>query len=287
MSANGEAAEQVTRIMLEGTEVLLRLTGKGAERAAVLLCAALNQQKKTKGAVRLSNMLRSGKLLRVYTFEEKDLPKFKEVAKQYGILYSILKEKDKTDGVFDVLVRADDENKINRIIERFSLTKLDTTALKAELEKEKQAREQAGKAEDKSSETKEAEGEAETVKEGEQKQEAAPSSRSDQVADELMGHAEPTTRTRARAGENPDAARAEAADTASPERIRNGEESRLSEPSLRDTKSPTARSDAPAGRKPSVRAELEELKKARAVRIRAKNQNRDRLPVMKDKPIER
>ena len=109
MSANGEAAEQVTRIILEGTEVLLKLSGRGAERAAVLVYAALRQQEKTKGAARLSSMLRSGKPLKVYTFEEKDLSKFKEVAKQYGVLYSILKEKDKTGGVFDVLVRADDE----------------------------------------------------------------------------------------------------------------------------------------------------------------------------------
>ena len=141
MSANGEAAEQVTRILLEGTEVLLRLSGKGAERAAVLVYTTLRQQEKTKGAARLSSMLRSGKPLKVYTFEEKDLPKFKEVAKQYGVLYTILKEKDKTGGVFDVLVRADDENKINRIIERFDLTKLDTSSLKVELEKEKRARE--------------------------------------------------------------------------------------------------------------------------------------------------
>lgn len=87
MNTNGEAAEQVTRIILEGTEVLLRLSGKGAARAAVLLYTTLRQQEKTKGAARLSNMLRSGKPLRVYTFESKDLPKFKEVAKQYGVLY--------------------------------------------------------------------------------------------------------------------------------------------------------------------------------------------------------
>ena len=91
MSSNGEAAEQVTRIILDGTEVLLKLTGKGAERAAALVYTTLRQQEKTKGAARLSSMLRSGKPLKVYTFEEKDLPKFKEVAKQYGVLYSILK----------------------------------------------------------------------------------------------------------------------------------------------------------------------------------------------------
>ena len=180
MSANGEAAEQVTRILLEGTEVLLRLSGKGAERAAVLVYTTLRQQEKTKGAARLSSMLRSGKPLKVYTFEEKDLPKFKEVAKQYGVLYTILKEKDKTGGVFDVLIRADDENKINRIIERFDLTKLDTSSLKVELEKEKRARDAA----------KETEGERVVSDEPDEKQvierERPEKSRSDRMADDLM-----------------------------------------------------------------------------------------------------
>lgn len=230
MSANGEAAEQVTRIILDGTEVLLRLTGRGAERAAVLVYTTLRQQKKTKGQARLSAMLRSGKALKVYTFEEKDLPKFKEVAKQYGVLYSILKEKDKTGGVFDVLVRAEDENKINRIIERFSLTKLDTASLKVELEKEKADREGEPRADD----------EAKTPME----QEKPEKSRSDRMADELMG-APPQKEVRVPG--NPDMARTGEPEMTAPAR----DESPLSEPSSRTTAGPTARN----GGKPSVRAE--------------------------------
>ena len=93
MNTSGEAADQVMKMMLNGTEVLIKLTGTGAKNAAVLLYSIAREQKKTKGSARLESMLRSGKPLKVYTFKADDLPKFKEVAKQYGILYTILKER--------------------------------------------------------------------------------------------------------------------------------------------------------------------------------------------------
>lgn len=278
MSSNGEAAEQVTRIILDGTEVLLKLTGRGAERAAVLVYTTLRQQEKTKGAARLSSMLRSGKPLKVYTFEEKDLPKFKEVAKQYGVLYSILKEKDKTGGVFDVLVRADDENKINRIIERFSLTKLDTTSLKVELEKEKSEREQ----------TKATEAEKNPDNVAEQKEvpehEHPQKSRSDIVADELMGA---PVQKEVKFQGNPDMARTENTETVSSETIGSPETNHLSEPSLKDIRNPTDRNEGrsdKSGKKPSVRAELNKLKKAREQRIKNESKHRHKAPIKNNKP---
>jgi hypothetical protein len=278
MSSNGEAAEQVTRIILDGTEVLLKLTGKGAERAAVLVYTTLRQQEKTKGAARLSSMLRSGKPLKVYTFEEKDLPKFKEVAKQYGVLYSILKEKDKTGGVFDVLVRADDENKINRIIERFSLTKLDTTSLKVELEKEKSEREQT-KATD-------AEKNPDNVAEQNEvpEQERPQKSRSDIVADELMGA---PIQNEVKVQGNPDMARTENTETVSSETLSYVETNHLSEPSLKDIRNPTDRNEGrsdKSGKKPSVRAELNKLKKAREQKIKNESKHRNKAPIKNNKP---
>ena len=147
MNTGGESAELLMRMMLNGSEVLIRLTGSGAKNVAVLLYSVLREQNKTKGAERLSNMLRSGKKLRVYTFQDKDLQKFKEVVKQYGILYTVLKDKNHTGGVFDVLVRAEDEHKLARVIERFEFTHVDTASLRAEILKEKEERAAAQKKE--------------------------------------------------------------------------------------------------------------------------------------------
>ena len=136
MNTSGEAADQIVKIFMDGAERLVRLSGSGVKHGTVLVYSLAKEQHKTKGKARLSNMLKSGKTLKVYTFKDSDLPQFKKVASQYGILYSILKEKDNTGGVFDVMVRAEDENKIARIIERFKFAQVDVSTLRAEVVKE-------------------------------------------------------------------------------------------------------------------------------------------------------
>ena len=55
--SSGEAAEQVVRMTLNGVEVAAKISGKAAERLAVLLYAVLKDQKKTRGKTRLDNYL--------------------------------------------------------------------------------------------------------------------------------------------------------------------------------------------------------------------------------------
>ena len=67
--SSGEAAEQVVRMTLNGVEVAAKISGKAAERLAVLLYAVLKDQKKTRGKTRLTSMLRSGKELKVFSVD--------------------------------------------------------------------------------------------------------------------------------------------------------------------------------------------------------------------------
>ena len=94
MNYGGDAAEQVVRMSLEGVEVAARITGTGAKNIAILLAAVLKEEQKTKGKARLTNMLKSGKELKVYTIQNQDLKKFSEEAKRYGVLYCVLKDKN-------------------------------------------------------------------------------------------------------------------------------------------------------------------------------------------------
>lgn len=238
MNTSGEAADQVMKMMLNGTEVLIKLTGTGAKNAAVLLYSMARQQKKTKGSARLESMLRSGKPLKVYTFKADDLPKFKEVAKQYGILYTILKEKDKTDGVFDVMVRAEDESKIARITERFNLAQVDVATLRAEIVKEQE-------------EKKENDQEAQNPPEAEHPEKDD----SEKLADEMLAkpiqREEPTV-------ENPTAARSDKNTKASPEVLSEHSSDPAKPQSDRNMKQ-----EGKADRKPSVKKKIEDIKKER------------------------
>lgn len=49
MDASSEAAEQIVRMTLEGTEVALRITGAGAKNAAAMLLAARGEQRENQG----------------------------------------------------------------------------------------------------------------------------------------------------------------------------------------------------------------------------------------------
>ena len=131
MNTSGDAAEQIVRLSLEGTEVALKLTGSAAKNIAAMIYAALkNRDKnKTKGHQRLTAMLKSGKELKVFTVSEEHLKQFAAEAKRYGVVYCALRGKGKsTDGLVDIMVRAEDASKINRIVERFKLAAVDTVA---------------------------------------------------------------------------------------------------------------------------------------------------------------
>ena len=127
MNPGGDAAEQVVRMTLEGTEVAVRIVGSGAKNLAILLAAVLREETKTKGKARLSSMIRSGKELKVFTIRQMDLKVFAQEAKRYGVLYSALTAKNAHDplGTVDVIARAEDAAKIQRIIERFRLATVD------------------------------------------------------------------------------------------------------------------------------------------------------------------
>ena len=139
MNTGGEAAEQIVRMSLEGFEVAAKITGAGAKNIAILLYSILKEEQKTKGKARLTNMLRSGKELKVFTVRNSDLKKFMQEAKKYGVLYCVLADRKNKDpnAEVDVIARAEDASKISRIAERFKLASEATASVVTDVEKAK------------------------------------------------------------------------------------------------------------------------------------------------------
>ena len=138
MSDSGEIAEQVVRLSIHGAEVCLKLTGAAAVRITALIYTIMKDQYRTAGKIRLASMLKSGKELNVFTIPAKDLSAFAAEAKKYGVLYCALKEKDTgEDGTIDVMVYKDDAAKINRIVERISISTVETKTIDGQGEAEK------------------------------------------------------------------------------------------------------------------------------------------------------
>ena len=137
MSYGTEAAEEVVKLSLEGIEVAAKISGKAAERIAVLLYAVLKDQKRSKGKTRLTNMIKSGKELRVFAIRDQDLEKFSREARKYGVLYCVLKDNKADDGLTDIMVKAEDAGKINRIFQRFNLYSVEMGKIQKEVMDEK------------------------------------------------------------------------------------------------------------------------------------------------------
>lgn len=129
MDTSGQAAEMMVRYAMEGMEYTLKLTGKGTERLAAVLMALSKDQQKNKGKTTLNALLKSQKELKVFTIPENRLKDFAKESKRYGVLYCVLKEKKSSkDSLCDVLVRAEDAAKINRIVERLELNQVAVVA---------------------------------------------------------------------------------------------------------------------------------------------------------------
>lgn len=135
---SSDSAEEIVKLYLDGVEHVVKIAGVGAKNIAVMLIAMSKEKTQTKGKTRLTNMLKSGKSLKIFTIKAEDLKIFSQEAKRYGVLYCALanKKSSKIDGMVDIMVREEDAARINRIAERFNLR--DVASIQEKLDREKQ-----------------------------------------------------------------------------------------------------------------------------------------------------
>jgi hypothetical protein len=134
VDATEQATEQVMRMTILGTEVALRLTGAGAKNLAAALFSIASNQEKTKGKTRLASLLKSGKPLHVFSIDSEDLKKFASEAKRYGLLYTIVRDASKQSERIEIMVKAEDGSKVNRIVEKLGYGKFEVADIVSEIE---------------------------------------------------------------------------------------------------------------------------------------------------------
>ena len=113
MSEAGETADMAVKIMLEGSEVALKLTGTASKNIAAFLVNYFKSNTKTRGKTRMAALLKSGQPLDVYQINVNEFKTFAKEAKKYGILYSVLGNKsiNQEDGKIDIMSRVADNCK--------------------------------------------------------------------------------------------------------------------------------------------------------------------------------
>lgn len=114
---HGDAADEFVRIMLNGTEVAIRLTGSAAKNLAALLVAWSKNEKKVYGKTTMMKLLKSGEPLHVLPMTKEQYSKFKGMAKK-KVLYAPFLNKKRGDGKLDVVISEKSLPLVNHILKR-------------------------------------------------------------------------------------------------------------------------------------------------------------------------
>lgn len=126
MSEN-EAVDKVIKVVIDGSEYIINLGVKTAAKAAALVLALARlaaDSHHSKGKQTLKTMLKTGKELDIFSVAPQDLKEFTREAKKYGITFCAIKDKKDKDAPVDILVKAEDAGRVNRIVERLNLGKV-------------------------------------------------------------------------------------------------------------------------------------------------------------------
>lgn len=117
MNTGGDAAERLVRDSLMITEEAVKLAGLGAKNLAAILVALAKEEEKTHGPTHLTRLLRSGEELKLLPIKSEDLRQFRQLAKEYGVLFCPIKNKSLDNGLNDILFPVSAAASVNRVLE--------------------------------------------------------------------------------------------------------------------------------------------------------------------------
>ena len=114
---HGDAADEMVRMVLNGTEVAIKLTGSAAKNLAALLVAWSKNEKKVYGKTTMMKLLKSGEPLQVLSMTKEQYSKFKGMAKK-KVLYAPFLNKKRGDNKLDVVISEKSLPMVNHILKK-------------------------------------------------------------------------------------------------------------------------------------------------------------------------
>ena len=116
----GEAADQLVRMMLSGTEVAIRLGGSALKNMLALTMALAKNNKALYGKVSLGKMLRETRNLRQFPMTLEQYKEFSKLARKQKILFSAISDKDDKGKLIDVILPETELDRANMLFERIT-----------------------------------------------------------------------------------------------------------------------------------------------------------------------
>ena len=120
MNEEAQAAQTVVNAGLKTAEMTGR-TAVATGKTVVAFVAALikiKSNQKTAGLTKLKKLQRQGKELTVFQIQESDQKEFRKLSKEYGVLFTAVKNSRTDNGTIEIIAKAEDVALINRTMER-------------------------------------------------------------------------------------------------------------------------------------------------------------------------
>lgn len=121
-------AVQIIRVAYEGIEIAMRIGSGGlnAAQRAVETLIGLFEYEKTLGKTSMKKLLMKGGDLQIFQFKTDDKKQVEKMLKKYGILYSVLPDINKTDGLSEIIFHSEAVPRMNQLAKKLTHAKIAT-----------------------------------------------------------------------------------------------------------------------------------------------------------------
>ena len=128
MAEEIQEAVQIIRVAYDGIDIVMKVGSGGIQAMQkVLECfRGMLDYEKSIGQTSMRKLLMKGGDLQVFQFKTEDIAKIKKLMKKYGILYSVLPDINKGDGMSEIVFHSEAVPRINMMIQKLKSGRIAT-----------------------------------------------------------------------------------------------------------------------------------------------------------------
>ena len=128
MAEEIQEAVQIIRVAYDGIEIAMKVGSGGiaAMQKAIDFLKGMLDYEKSLGKTSMRKLLLKGGDLQVLQFNTQDMKKVEKMAKKYGILYSVLPDCNRKDGLSEVIFHTEAVPRVNMMIQKLKFGKIAT-----------------------------------------------------------------------------------------------------------------------------------------------------------------
>ena len=128
MAEEIQEAVQIIRVAYDGIEIAMKVGSGGiaAMQKAIDFLKGMLDYEKSLGKTSMRKLILKGGDLQVLQFNTEDMKKVEKMAKKYGILYSVLPDCNRKDGLSEVIFHTEAVPRVNMMIQKLKFGKIAT-----------------------------------------------------------------------------------------------------------------------------------------------------------------